>query len=185
MKTIKCSNCGHENEIVDAGPLASVEVISDWEKLAGDDTLAKKLADNRIKKITGTIEDESGYGGWVGTDAKFVTLFLAKTIRVSLFDAIDGKHPTDGEVFSQDIVPALKKVDAAFQILGALAPPSALQLVATDLHLNRVVFTFVTIVKPEQFDLQEKLNEISLPFLLNEGACDTLGLRPNANVLDL
>jgi hypothetical protein len=173
MSKFTCPKCGHE---IDGLAPVSEELL-DWREIVGPE-LAKKMerkftaVDGRLR-VTATVRAVQGEPAQ-DLDVRYRTLFLSAVERIRVLDLVSQKtQRTSSDLFRERHLPALQMLDKKFEILGCLAPPTLLSLAMSDLIAPRAVFAFVTVV--DSPDLADRLREVGLEGLLNEGAVDTLG----------
>lgn len=162
MYKYKCEKCGHD------GLVPLIVNLVEWESKASSG-LKNNLMQKKFDKVWGT---------------GFETLFISATQRNSVIDEFvpgSGKQPL--QVFEEKILPALETINKEFKIIGHLALPSSMNLAITDLTKPFAVFCFPVVqyegyknLHHEPVDLKLRLKELDLPWLLMEGASDTVVL---------
>jgi hypothetical protein len=158
---MKCEKCGHINE-----SSVSISSLPGWEN-ALETEVVRKLKSNKIGSVASnlTLTD--------GTELAYRTLFVSTISRQTLMDRVMGVNPDEPlKVFKAAVVPVLNVIDKNFNILGALALPSAVDLAITDLNQPVCVFTFVAV--EAALNLEQKLKDLGLEDLLQEGMVSTV-----------
>jgi len=171
-----CENCGYSISQYDPANF-KVDQVPGWEDAVLPAT-REALERSKFGAVKGILTENKNYR----------TLFLTSTLRHQLVHDI---QDTPGfslreEIvasYNKNIAPALDKVVAAFNVVGALRTPSFLKLATTDLSTPIAIFCFVTIEDCE--DVQERLDRIGMPNLLMEGSIDTINNPPIRSSLEL
>ena len=175
MNNYICENCDHINTIHADPAHIDIKDVLDWE--ANLPVLQAKQLNLKFTEPEGTLPN--------GT--KYTTLYLSKENRRPMMTQLLG-HPTSlvediKQTFTTHVVPVIDTVFKNFNVLGALATPCAVKLALINLSCPVAVFTFITVEKTPDF--RQKLTDLGLLNLTNEGSVETIAVRTGTTGRDI